>query len=1100
MADNNSFMANRSAIEARLAAGDPVLAARLSLRPGVEVRASGNLAMTADYVLPSSAQRNGQAPMTLTLRAAGNLLITQTISDGFSNASAAAVVQPGPSASLRLIGGADLAAADPRSVLQSSSGDVIIGRPAAAPAALSAPAPDVLVRTSTGRVEVAAARDVQLLNDGVRIYTTGLPVDVATLPAWPRLGLAVNQTLRQANGSPLGPFFQGAGDISLQAGRDVLGSMTRQQYVTDWWWRQTSLAAPGTPAAWWARYDLFRQGIASFGGGDVRVSAGRDVQDIDASTPASGYSVRSTQAAGLTLAEEALLLPGGSLIVSAGRDVVSGLLYGGGAIASVSAGGQIRPAAVTTLGRAHPGLQLIYAATDWTLQANGSITLGSMAPIGLLQGVVQGTGAARIDVITGLDNGASLDVLSLGGSIGYTGSRTPLAPSTDPRNGISEPARQAPADLRLAAPAGSVSAAAPLQQRPAGSQARLQVLAGQDVTLRTVTVGALSPAGLPQAQARLSATNALSQDWRQTMGGGAQTLDTSSREPVQLVAREGSVTLDADLRSARPLVVVAGQDIVGRGSASLSIQHQADDEISVLRAGHDFTLANNSAARLRLAGPGDLLILAGRDVDLQSAAGIQSVGNQDNARLLAEGGARVTVVAGVNWGVADYEQALLAGLQLRGGGVGLQALEGELWVALQAVISSQGLPSAGSPALAEAAAAFRALNTAARAERVRGLVGDGLLQRLRQEAMRTRGGEPELEPGAADAAYAGLDTERRREVDAAVQALALADALGARLGSPLSSPLSSHLGGGTAGRTALADYTRALYAGWTPERRALRLHDVLFAELRAAGRQAARLPSGPDRDAAYAPGYAALALLYPGERGPGDIRLTASQIKSQQGGSLRLLAPGGGIDAGALAGSVGKPAEALGIITTSGGHIEAAARVDFAVNQSRVFTLARGDLLLWSSEGNIDAGRGAKTVTGAPPPVLTIDRDGNVVVDTSGSFSGSGIAVLDSASTLDLYAPKGEISAGEAGIASRGTAFLGAQVVRGDDIQLGAGSVGAPPAPDTGGATAGLALASSAATTPGATSSQAQEEEEDRRKRRARRNLLLEFLGFGNGP
>jgi len=180
----------------------------------------------------------------------------------------------------------------------------------------------------------------------------------------------------------------------------------------------------------------------------------------------------------------------------------------------------------------------------------------------------------------------------------------------------------------------------------------------------------------------------------------------------------------------------------------------------------------------------------------------------------------------------------------------------------------------------------------------------------------------------------------------------------------------------------------------------------------------------------------------------------------------------------------------------AGGRVEAMVRDNFDVNQSRVFTLQQGDLLLWSSLGNLDAGRGAKTVTGAPPPVFTINKDGQLVVDTSGSFSGSGIAVLDAASNLDLYAPKGEITAGEAGIRSKGNAFLGALVIRNaNDIQVsGSGGVQAAPPPPSPPPSLG-----DAATSAGTKLATASDEDDEKKKKRPRRNLLLDFLGFGPG-
>ena len=200
---------------------------------------------------------------------------------------------------------------------------------------------------------------------------------------------------------------------------------------------------------------------------------------------------------------------------------------------------------------------------------------------------------------------------------------------------------------------------------------------------------------------------------------------------------------------------------------------------------------------------------------------------------------------------------------------------------------------------------------------------------------------------------------------------------------------------------------------------------------------------------------------------------------------------------GEIAVRIARTAAELGIVTVAGGSIEASARLSFEVNQSRVFTLDRGDVLLWASLGNLDAGRGAKTVVGAPPPVFRINEQGQFVVDTSGSFSGSGIAVLNRDSTLDLYATFGEINSGDAGIQSAGNAFLGAaRFVGADNLAVGGVAVGAPPPAPTGGATAGLA--NSGQDVGRASLKPAESDEEDaKRKRRARRNLLLDFLGFG---
>ena len=308
--------------------------------------------------------------------------------------------------------------------------------------------------------------------------------------------------------------------------------------------------------------------------------------------------------------------------------------------------------------------------------------------------------------------------------------------------------------------------------------------------------------------------------------------------------------------------------------------------------------------------------------------------------------------------------------------------------------------------------------------------------------------------------------------------------------------ITQRSGAAPAGLAAALQAFQALPA----EQQLLLTAPVLADELRAAGRSAAAAPAGDARTSAYVRGYTALAAVFPGVRSAGSIDMTASQIKTQQGGDITLLTPGGGVSAGALVGGGSGRADSQGIVTVAGGSISAAVRDDFAVNQSRVFTLGQGDVLLWSSEGNLDAGKGAKTVRGAPKPVYGLDANGRVTVDTSGSFTGSGIAVLDAASTLDLYAPKGEINAGEAGIKSAGAATLGAERFAGlDNVKFTGPAVGVPPPPPSVGATAGLAAIAQSAASTSPRDASSSDDDDERRKKKKRRNLLLDFLGFGQG-
>jgi hypothetical protein len=177
------------------------------------------------------------------------------------------------------------------------------------------------------------------------------------------------------------------------------------------------------------------------------------------------------------------------------------------------------------------------------------------------------------------------------------------------------------------------------------------------------------------------------------------------------------------------------------------------------------------------------------------------------------------------------------------------------------------------------------------------------------------------------------------------------------------------------------------------------------------------------------------------ERDPkGDISLLLSQVQTLAGGSLTMLAPGGDINAGAAdAGIIDKEPADLGIVTARGGDINIAVDKDLLVNSTRVFAL-QGDLLIWSSNGNIDAGKGAKTVTSIPDPITSIDPNtGNTIIEFPPAVAGSGLQGENAA----LFAPRGAVNAGDAGIRTSGDLTNGAvEIVGTDNIDVGGVEVG----------------------------------------------------------
>ncbi|MBV8063326.1 MAG: filamentous hemagglutinin family protein, partial [Nevskia sp.] len=239
------------------------------------------------------------------------------------------------------------------------------------------------------------------------------------------------------------------------------------------------------------------------------------------------------------------------------------------------------------------------------------------------------------------------------------------------------------------------------------------------------------------------------------------------------------------------------------------------------------------------------------------------------------------------------------------------------------------------------------------------------------------------------------------------------------------------------------------------------------------------LPSGlTEQDAVlqnivlYGRGYQAINTLFPTTDGQGnaiahsgDINMFFSQIKTEQGGDINLLAPGGSVVVGVpnppaalnvvkatatATGAVVPAAANLGLLVLGSGAVNGFAADSFIVNQSRILTLEGGNIILWASYGDIDAGRGAKTASAAPPPVIETDSQGNVFVNPLGAVSGSGIGQLVTkpgieAGSVDLVAPNGDVNAGDAGIRVAGNLNIAAVVVIGaNNISVGGTATGVP--------------------------------------------------------
>jgi filamentous hemagglutinin family protein len=1106
-ADNTGFGANASAIRGRMGS---VFANPLEpqLRAGVEVLQSDpgiDLTMTGDpanngwnltrfNALGQALAQPTGAPVNLTLRAAGNLNVQASISDGFmpagvvpTNAAVASKITPSAviaqaggnaleGGRIRLVGGADLSAANVMATMASAdSGDVNIGN-----------GNDVMVRSTTGSIQIAAGRDVTLTDHQTVVYTTGTPVNG---PGY--VGLTAQRNSLLSSGStPQSPTLTGGGSVSVSAARDVVGAGqidSGGQFGSEWLWRGLDATSNGQ-ATWWARYDKFQQGFATFGGGSTSVAAGRDALYVEASAASNGYIARDAAGNPSGLKRQG----GGDVSVLANRDIVGGFVLQDVGKLTVRAGRDITSPVDA------PALQVLHGVSQVEIEARNDATTGLVTAFGLISGSVQGFGSAVNTSLTGAAAGASLRMLSAAGNLDYLSAPVNESGSTllehdDSKTGID---RIIPESALFAAPGGNLSVGNVTQV--SGGNTQLNLFGEFNAK-----VGDVSVRGTDLRQASPSLITV-----QDSLGSTISGRNIGDRNPVRVVADKGDLTL-AEITSAKPARLLAGRDLTS--TRAVDIQHQADDDLSMVRAGRDFSITaipGLTEASFKVQGPGELLAIAGRDIKLNTSGGFGSLGNRE-VTSLPDRSARSTLLAGVSLGSSDYARASASYFELLGG-TGVAAYAPDLAAQLAALQASQPVPAPGLGA----AAAFKAAPIAEQLAQARKLVGvDNFSAAVLADAQRRVDVGKTVDLATATKSFDALADADKAKVMAAALSIAWAKLVPLTQQRDTVLAIANARGLDKTNSDALIKFVKvqtgqsgldlrqsvAALQSMAPERRLLFTNQVLLTEIRDAGRAASAL-SGSARETAYARAYDALAVVFPDAGTDGSLQMGSSQVRTYQGSAVNILTPRGSVNVGELA-SAGsnKSASSLGIVTGAGGDILIAVRDNVDVNQSRVFTVGKGDLLMWASQGNLDAGRGAKTVTGAPPPVFRFDSQGNFVIDTSGSFSGSGIAVLDANSTLDLYAPKGEINAGDAGIKSLGNAFLGAaRFVGADNLAVGGVAVGAPPPASTGGETAGVAAAGQASSTTATRINPEDSEEEKERKRRKRLNLILDFLGFGD--
>ncbi|MBU0918250.1 MAG: filamentous hemagglutinin family protein [Gammaproteobacteria bacterium] len=1074
------------------------------------LQSEGDLTLSTDWNLTELVKESSGSqfvvkpsaltPMSLSIVSAGNLNIQASLSGGFVNVPLPGTAQASAAANttlsnamkvgaadlplmagsdITLVAGAELGSADVAATAAGTAADVRIGDPANEPTS----AKQVFVRSTTGDLHLVASRDVVLENDRATVYTTGLLASAEQVPgaegfgrgnaSSPKLHASLITRGNGVNTTRQLPFMLGGGSVSLQAGRDLrTQSVGNASFVSDWTFHKSDVNADKSQS-WWARYDLFDMGVATFGGGDIIARAGGDVVDMGFVTATSGYK----DDAGVVRR-----FGGGDVEVSADGNIAGLLAKVGGSTGRVDAGLNIEGTA------SRGAASLFYENTQLQVQAAQDVLVDLITEAGL-QSLGQTTvdSAQNSSGLAGLGRNASLNLLSASGSVAINNVMPPNVDSSGHQT-----ASLLPSSTLIAAPGGSINAVY-LNQMPQADGATLNVLAGADLKASGVNVWAESPFGegiywSPKGGDILGDFSV--QD--NTGAGDALTpgsFENARREPVRLIAETGDVTLRAEVGDATR--IIAGGDVSLLG---LLVQQQDGNELSLVQAGRDLNIIGTT----RVRGPGDALFVAGRDVNLTAADGIDTNGNRENGAL-PEGSANLTVMAGVQPGTSDFGVAEQRFFHLLGG-AGVADRPADLYAQLLAARGGQAVPGLDSAA----AQAFAGQGFAEQLVAARDLVGAQAFEAAVLTYMQGRDAKPDLSTAQALAALANVPQREQAALLGSVLAPAWSQAVAPEVQRSTALDMAKARGGAYA--LALSEYLRlrtgtkdlgdaqALQAfeQLSTEQRLLFTNQVLKRELTVAGINATQEKTPDAKLDAYQSGFNALATVFPGSQDTSSLLMGASSIKTQQNSQINVFTPHGGMNVGRLTGLADSAAAAkLGIVTTSGGDITGVVRDSVEVNQSRIFVVENGDMLLWASFGNIDAGKGSKTVTGAPAPVVRV-VDGRLVVDTTGSFSGSGIAALDPDSKLYLFAPRGEINAGEAGIRAGGAITLDAPTIVGaNDIQIAGGGNLAPP-PTVGNAATNVGSLGQSATAAGP--SQA----ESRGTSTPKRRLLLDFLGFGS--
>ncbi|MBR0964138.1 filamentous hemagglutinin family protein [Bradyrhizobium diazoefficiens] len=1078
----------------------------------------GNESLTAPY----NAAANGISPTSLDLAAAD--LFPHSLLACTTDCSAANIktITTPSSWSYKFTAGADVSSANvgSRVSLANGIGDVIVDKHASytqtlvsdtAVTTLTATVHiPTMIRTGTGNINIAAAQDVILKDTsapgviyaaGVNTATYASPYTVQTTNGTttivvtdpdgfyePRVLGYGNAAAKDAPDLYYGPptaaaFPEKGGDVVIDAQRDVIGNVTVDkkvpQYYQPWLLSNAAISPSGSAAivgagvfapvggsiasqtAWWLQYGSFQQGFLS-AGGNISVLAGHDLVDVSVSAPTTGR-VTGGLAAGSTPVTH--VYGSGNMIVRAGGDILGGAFYEGSGHARIEAAGDIRDNGTIYRYASSklklPDLpQLAVDTGQMILVAGGSVAVAGVVNPAALH--AQPPSAAN-PLTGGVNSSLYFDTYGPDSKVSL------LAKSGDVTIGLSSPTIKT--DI-----APGAAAAYPASFEAIALQGNLITTGISDIRNQSVP-GFVIPAPGIVLSASDHGTFDLLAAGNIDLTFGYPQQSSSLLETPRPVISAGPALFDAAFDPYRPnsgnsesssRAVLAHADDAAEGRDTTARIYAASGNITAtgrfgLRTSNETLNVDPQVyQRIEINRPASIYA-GGKIVDLNII--VQNIHVNDVSKIVA--GGDITYTGYANGG----------GIQVAGPGHLMVQAGGDIGPFLPAAFDNatqapvqEGIVSVGNSSANPVGNVYIA-SSGASAGSI-GIYNESLL-----------GPRNNQRRNAALTEAAGTRQGASIDVLFGVKFGIDYDAMISKYFDPASPTFLATVKTTDPVTGEKVPLTLEQFKSLPTDLQHVLVDEAFFGVLKEVGKGTYKTSFG----------YAMIDTMFPAKFGytanalgggangasqlvkTGDMNLLHATVQTKLGGDVSIFGPGGSLIVGSLAAESNTALKLrdIGILTLGGGAINTFTDANVLVNSSRVLTTQGGDVTMWSSNGNLDAGRGSKTTLSAPALQVLYDQDDYQSIDLGGFVTGAGIGTLKAssvavASDLYLLAPRGTIDFGTAGVQSSGNAIIVAPVVANygnSSVQGSTTGVPTVSVPNIGALTAGSNTAGAAAKT-----------------------------------